>query len=820
MNKKNAHLKKQRGRHSEQAQRPRRKKGGWILFGLLFVAVAVLLAMLPQLAEWQQEDPRNIVSAVAAGASIDENLRAAGTLLDEDADYISIPTGVELEFVKENGDMVAPGELIATADSAGVMLAIAELQSAMAEIDEKIEDARDGSSTSTLSAPADGRVKAVYAESGDTVSEVMYENGALLLLSLDGKMAVDIAASSVSAGQAITVEFNDGSTADGRVSTIAGSRATVTISDNGPAVGEAVALRDENGELLGSGALYIHSELKITGYYGTIDSLSVSLNEYVYADEELLSISISDSSAAYAGLLAQRQEMERQMQTLFELYQDGGIYATSGGFIAEIIEYEDNQSQSQQGNMPGGMPFGIAWQGEMPTLQLLASEPSELVTGNAATPSPTASAAESPTPTAQEDDSGDDSPALNALAPVGAGTLPAADAGEYSSGDTEGDDTEGGDTEGGDTEDGDSEDSDTEDGDSGNDVKGDESLKPSTAFVDRYAKVIEASKTSLTLLLAPTASGIHYADRNSIAALNYTQEITITPPIMSTVLLYSADAWSLCEVADIEAGDYLILTYGGSGPTAPLLWIVRHSAKSDDYEGNPKFDPKFDPKTSPTPSPTPTPTTDSSSSGEMSSSGIGSMSGISGMSGMGAMGAMTMPEGMAAAEEKYTLEERQVCAITPDRRMTVELSIDELDILALSKGQTVTLHLDALNRDFIGTIEEIAAEATLGEGSPKFLVTVSLQRDLDMRTGMNAAASIHLSTTEAACTLPVEAITELNGRSYVYTGYDEKHDELLQPIAVETGVSDGQTVEILSGIEPGTVVYYEYQASLISPLFE
>ncbi len=45
---------------------------------------------------------------------------------------------------------------------------------------------------SYISASVSGRIKKIYAAAGDSVSGVMYEHGALMLLSLDGYMAVDI----------------------------------------------------------------------------------------------------------------------------------------------------------------------------------------------------------------------------------------------------------------------------------------------------------------------------------------------------------------------------------------------------------------------------------------------------------------------------------------------------------------------------------------------------------------------------------------------------------------------------------------------------
>ena len=55
-----------------------------------------------------------------------------------------------------------------------------------------------------------GRVKMIYAETGDDVVDVMYEKGALALLSLDGYMAADVETDALSAGESVTVRLSDG----------------------------------------------------------------------------------------------------------------------------------------------------------------------------------------------------------------------------------------------------------------------------------------------------------------------------------------------------------------------------------------------------------------------------------------------------------------------------------------------------------------------------------------------------------------------------------------------------------------------------------
>ena len=82
-----------------------------------------------------------------------------------------------------------------------------------------------------------------------------------------------------------------------------------------------------------------------------------------------------------------------------------------------------------------------------------------------------------------------------------------------------------------------------------------------------------------------------------------------------------------------------------------------------------------------------------------------------------------------------------------------------------------------------------------------------------MLPGMNASVIIEVERFEDILCLPVEAIEDIGGKSYVYLGYDEKAETLTQAQEVETGVSDGSLVQIVSGLSMGQSFYYAYYDS-------
>ena len=83
-----------------------------------------------------------------------------------------------------------------------------------------------------------------------------------------------------------------------------------------------------------------------------------------------------------------------------------------------------------------------------------------------------------------------------------------------------------------------------------------------------------------------------------------------------------------------------------------------------------------------------------------------------------------------------------------------------------------------------------------------------------MLSGMSASAVISLYEKMDVLTLPAAALSEDGAKTIVYTALDQKTGEPANPVEVTTGLSDGETVEILSGLQSGDSVYYYYYDTL------
>ena len=263
--------------------------------------------------------------------------------------------------------------------------------------------------------------------------------------------------------------------------------------------------------------------------------------------------------------------------------------------------------------------------------------------------------------------------------------------------------------------------------------------------------------------------------------------------------------WTQTDRAAIGAGDILLFAADDQGN---LIWsvLLQKAAPQPEDPGIPDGS-----GTPSVPGESTMPSIPGGSSGFPSGGTAGSFP-SSGMTGGFPSGGMVEQE---PAFELYDLDMAQIAAVTPQNTMTLDITIDELDIHALHTGMSAQVKIDALGGEkFPAVITQIGNTGTSNGGNSKYTVVLTMDRAGDMLSGMNATATIVLSTKSDALTIPADALVENGNQTIVYTGYDEKHNALLDPVAVTVGRSDGETVEILEGLAHGQTYYYAYYDTL------
>ncbi len=147
----------------------------------------------------------------------------------------------------------------------------------------------------------------------------------------------------------------------------------------------------------------------------------------------------------------------------------------------------------------------------------------------------------------------------------------------------------------------------------------------------------------------------------------------------------------------------------------------------------------------------------------------------------------------------------QLCRIVDYDRLEVSVSVDEYDISSLSEGKAGTVYVNAVDRAVPGVVTEISREATSEGGVSFYQVKFGVDALPDVRSGMSVEVQVLNRQSLDAVSLPLTAISydEYN-KPYVLVLSGEEY--VRQEITL--GVSDGQNVEILTGLGEGDQVYY------------
>ena len=320
----------------EQEALDRGSRAKWVTGLCVILAVALLVGNLPSGVSNVTTVHTKLYSGAIQKETISTVLSGGGILTPQEGQTLSIPQSLEVQArYVSNGDRVSAGDPIAQVDKTAVISAIAELQEVLKELDGDLSAAAGKTNSSSIRSGSAGRVKKIYAQVGTSAADTMYDQGALMLLSLDGFMAAELEGT-LPVGQSVTVTLSDGCQLPGTVESITENTSIVTLSDETAPVGDPVTVTGDTGEFLGQGTLYIHSMLRLTGAYGTVSAISVKENQKIYGGTTLISLKDTGHTPEYEKLLSRREELEEQMEMLVKLSKDGILYATDDGLVSGL----------------------------------------------------------------------------------------------------------------------------------------------------------------------------------------------------------------------------------------------------------------------------------------------------------------------------------------------------------------------------------------------------------------------------------------------------------------------------------------------------
>lgn len=143
--------------------------------------------------------------------------------------------------------------------------------------------------------------------------------------------------------------------------------------------------------------------------------------------------------------------------------------------------------------------------------------------------------------------------------------------------------------------------------------------------------------------------------------------------------------------------------------------------------------------------------------------------------------------------------------VEDDRAYRIEAQVAESQVGKIRRGDTVRVRIDALDREVEGRVTAVAPGSD--PSSRSYLVKVDLADDAarDVRSGMFAKAYFKAGDS-TGMTVPARAIVRRGQLTSVFVLDDEQIARLR---LIRTGKSEGDRVEVLSGIRDGDRVVAE-----------
>lgn len=745
----------------------------------------------------------------AETGSISNTIVGTGNLEADTPVALKIPSGITVSEVKvESGDHVSSGDVLAEVDSSSVYEAMEEVQEKIKVLDQQIAELQEDTDDEIISASVDGRVKKIYISQGENITSCMLEHGALLVLSVDGKMAVDLTDPALvpSEEDTVTVTLSSGIQVEGTVEKVSDNECTITMTDSGVGLGDTATVTDEEGNSIGAGTTYIHQPLQVTGTAGSISEVNVSEDEAVDSGDTLLTLDEDSITAEYEVLYGKREALAETLTEFLNLAEKGTITADMDGTIEEIYVSDEGTSDSSATSDSKGVQVSDMTYTKVSgiqTVNLSCTKSSGIQTSkmsytsksavrvvNVSDTDETAEIFTDDTENMEETPSQPEKQTIYlSMADTSTGNAQTLGIAVPRTGGSP----------------------QTQIVSSDNSYTGtiswnpgDSTFQPAAIYqaaVTLYAgEGYQFAADSVNQVISGVLSGV------SLSSDGSTLSFTITFPETEGSTEEPGDSSDDSGSTEGNQG-------GSTYPEDSQNDTENSGSDTQEEEENGITDGE-----SQAPSGTQDNDTETTQNTGNTQGGGSTSTGITGSgNASGGNSTETQTSDTRQSEEVETQTDTDsqystdttAFTISGDTSMLLSVSVDELDINSVTQGQTADVTFDAIeDKTFEGTVTKVSNTASASGGVAKYTVEITVPKDEKMKAGMNASATITIEEKENIVTIPVNALQERGEEVFVYTEQDDEGN-LSGEQQVTTGLSDGENVEITEGLSEGDVVYYQ-----------
>ncbi len=146
----------------------------------------------------------------------------------------------------------------------------------------------------------------------------------------------------------------------------------------------------------------------------------------------------------------------------------------------------------------------------------------------------------------------------------------------------------------------------------------------------------------------------------------------------------------------------------------------------------------------------------------------------------------------------------KIANIQTQAKPLITATLTEVDVAKVKLGQKATITFDSItDKTFTGSVISIDTVGSVSSGVVSYPLAISLDTTSDhLFSNMAATAKIVIDTRDQVLVVPSSAVKTTNGQTTVQT-YNHK---TLATVEVETGLTDGSSTEIISGLNEGDTV--------------
>lgn len=162
--------------------------------------------------------------------------------------------------------------------------------------------------------------------------------------------------------------------------------------------------------------------------------------------------------------------------------------------------------------------------------------------------------------------------------------------------------------------------------------------------------------------------------------------------------------------------------------------------------------------------------------------------------------------GLALNTDQMVQSGTPLFTVQSNEQIKLEVQIDEIDIVNIEIGQEASVEFDALpDKTYTAKVIKINPVGVSVNNVTDYTITLEIEPSQEIMLGMSADVNIVSQRAENALLIPIQAIQIIDGEKYVVfeADIDEEKDYTVATHKIETGITDGVMIEVVSGLNEG-----------------